>query len=318
MMNSKSRISIIIPFYNEEKSLPVLLNQITESLDNHDLRLIFVNDGSTDESENILTSTFSTYSSNDSIHFKLVTLSRNFGQQAAIFAGLRHSDTDSDYYIVMDSDLQDDPRDIPKMLSALQEGYDCIYAERKPNTAHVVINRLTDLFYYLQNKISRISVPKYAGSFSAFSLNFKNELLEFGEKETYFPGLRAYTGYQQKAVPVTRRAREFEFSRYGVSGLIDLALNGILSFTNFPLRLIFLSGFIITATCIITGIILFWLRVFSFTTIPGVTTVLITIVGLFGVQFMFLGIVGEYLGKLFIESKSRPRYFVKDIKDFSC
>ncbi|HMO16798.1 MAG TPA: glycosyltransferase family 2 protein [Oligoflexia bacterium] len=312
---NSNTISIIIPFFNEEKSLPILIQEICDTLGDYSLNLILINDGSTDKSEETLISIFKN-NNYKNISFKLVTLSRNFGHQIAIIAGLHESTKISDYFAVIDSDLQDNPADIACMVREIDKGYDCVYAVRKANSQNILINLFTDLFYYLQNKISRLHVPKNAGTFSVFTSRFKEQLLRMSEKEIYFPGIRAYVGLNQKGIPVTRRVRSFELSRVGIIGLVDLALNGVLSFTNFPLRLIFITGLIITVTCSILGVVLFWLRVFSITTIPGVTSVLIAIVALFGIQFMFLGIVGEYLGKLFIESKARPIYFISRIKDF--
>jgi polyisoprenyl-phosphate glycosyltransferase len=314
-MNSGSTITIIIPFYNEEKSLPILIHEIKDALREYSLIFLFVNDGSIDNSKNILENIFEEVKDTH-IRFKLITLSRNFGHQSAIFAGLQESGSDSDYFVVIDSDLQDNPFDLQQMILEIKNGYECIYAVRKANSQNKLINKLTDYFYLLQNKISQIPISKNAGTFSIFTLNFKNELLKMSEKDLYLPGLRAYVGFKQKGIPVTRRTRPFDHSRVGIVGLINLALNGVLGFSNFPLRLIFLSGLVITVGCILVGLLLFWLRVFTITKIPGVTTVLITVIGLFGIQFMFLGILGEYLGKLFIESKSRPRYFISDIKEF--
>ena len=158
-------------------------------------------------------------------------------------------------------------------------------------------------------------IPQNAGTFSVFNRMFLERILEFGEGEIYFPGIRAYIGMRQIGLPMMRQMRASGKSKVGIIGLINLSLAGVLGFSALPLRLIFLFGVLTTFVCAFLVLVIFVLKILGITQIPGVTTVLIVILGFFGLQSMFIGIVGEYIGKMFLESKKRPRWMIEEIID---
>lgn len=306
----KNKIAIVLPVHNELDSLPSLLSRIEGNVEDPIL-FIFVDDGSTDESLAWLTD-FQPKQSNSK---RIIVLSRNFGHQAALMSGLCHVPGNIDRIVVMDSDLQDRPEDIPSLLEKLDEGFDCAYAVRSAATGSLFINWLTLVFYRLQKSLLSIQIPLNAGTFSAFNREMLDKLKKFGEREVYFPGLRAFVGLKQVGVDVSRDSRVHGHSKVGFWGLVNLSLVGILGFSALPMRFIFLFGLFLTMVAFFMGIGLFLLRIWGVTKILGVTTILIFILGCFGVQIVFLGMVGEYIGKLFLEVKERPRWIVHRIVD---
>jgi len=230
-------------------------------------------------------------------------------------AGLSSVSSDSDIIVVMDADFQDAPEDIPGLIKQLEIGYDCVYAVRTANSGSRLIDSCTKFFYKIQKMFLRFSIPPNAGTFSAFNRDVLDNILDFKESEIYFPGLRAYVGLNQAGVPVERRVRAHGESKVGKMGLINLSMTGIFGFSVVPMRAIFIFGVLMTIICFFMGVGIFLMKIFGITKVLGVTTVLIFMLGLFGIQIMFIGIVGEYVGKLFIEAKRRPRWIVRKIID---
>lgn len=305
------RISVILPVFNEESSIEKLAAEIEKRIE-QPLDFVFVDDGSSDRTLEIITK----YSvRKDTNRKKIVVLSRNFGHQQAVMAGLSSISIDSDRILVMDADFQDDPEDIPLLTAKLEEGYDCVYAVRTAKSGNFLINFSTRFFYKIQKAMLSFNIPRNAGTFSVFNRSFLDKLLSFREAEIYFPGLRAYVGMKQTGVPVKRRKRVHGKSRVGILGLINIAITGLLGFSALPMRVIFLFGLLTTCLCFFLGCVLFLMKICGVTQVPGVTTVLIFITAFFGIQIMFTGIVGEYVGKLFLESKKRPRWIVREITD---
>jgi len=303
------QISVILPVYNEENCIAELLDDIEKYVE-APLEFILVNDGSTDGTLKALKEHKTTKKGNSK---KIIDLSRNFGHQYALMCGLENVSIDSDIIIVMDSDFQDLPQDIPKLLNKLKEGYDCVYAIRQHRHENLLLKVLSNIFYKIQTKIASFSIPRDAGIFSIFNKNVHDKILLFSEVDIYFPALRAYVGYRQTGLPLDRGKRSFGTSRVGFKGLVDLSLIALLDFSAMPIRLIFVFGIFIMFFCILACMTVFIMKVLGITKIPGVTTVIILIMSFAGIQIMFLGIVGEYIRKMFSESKKRPRWIVKEI-----
>jgi len=306
---TKNNISVVLPVYNEENIIEKLAVDIEKHIESP-LELVFVDDGSTDRTLEIL-KCYSTQKSANSK--KIVTLTRNYGHQQALMAGLNSVSQNSNIILVMDADFQDDPKDISALIEKLEEGYDCVYAVRTANAGNFLINILTRAFYKIQETILSFTIPRNAGTFSVFNINFLRNILKFGEGEIYFPGLRAYVGMRQAGVPVERQKRAHGKSKVGIFGLFKLAVAGLVGFSALPMRVIFLLGGLTTLLCLFLGLIAFLMKITGITQIPGITTLLIFMLGLFGIQIMFIGIVGEYIGKLFLESKKRPRWLIREI-----
>jgi glycosyltransferase involved in cell wall biosynthesis len=307
----QNQISVVLPVFNEESIIEELAVEIEQHVESQ-LQFVFVDDGSTDRTLEILKSYQPRKAENSK---KIVVLSRNFGHQKALMAGLSSASKNSQLILVLDADFQDDPKDIPVLIEKLEEGYDCVYAVRTANSGNFLVNILTGAFYKIQDTILSFNIPRNAGTFSIFNTSFLHNLLEFKEGEIYFPGLRAYVGKKQTGVPVTRQKRAHGKSKVGTLGLFKLAIAGLVGFSALPMRAIFLLGVLTTLLCIFLGFVIFLMKITGITQIPGITTLLIFMLGLFGIQIMFIGIVGEYLGKLFLESKKRPRWLVREIID---
>jgi dolichol-phosphate mannosyltransferase len=309
-MTSES-ITVILPVFNEELGIEKLTSQIEKHVE-QPVQFVFVDDGSTDRTLEILKN----YRLNkDTNRKRIVVLSRNFGHQVAVMAGLSSAPKDCDRILVMDADFQDDPKDIPALIDKLEKGYDCVYAVRKAESGSFLVNILTRIFYKIQTRILSFALPRNAGTFSMFNRKVLDNILEFKEIDVYFPGLRAYVGMRQIGVNVKRGKRAHGESKVGRIGLIRLAVTGLVGFSALPMRLIFLFGFLMTLLFAFMAIVLFVMKITGITQIAGFTTVLICMLGLSGIQVMFMGIVGEYVGKLFLEAKKRPRWLIAEIID---
>ncbi len=305
-------LAIVIPFYNEEKNLKPFLEQIEEKLNNElPLHFILINDGSADKSYSVVQD----YKVKKANKKKLINLTRNFGHQQALMAGLYHVPKDVENILVIDADFQDDPSDIKLLLDKYKEGYDCVYAIRTANSGNWIINILTMMFYKLQKAMTILTIPQDAGTFSVFNQKVLEKILMFKEREIYFPAIRAYVGMKQTGVKLERKKRRQGDSKVGFRGLLNLSLVGIIGFSVAPMRFIFLFGIFMIVFCVAVAILVFFLKIFDITEIPGVTTTLISIYGLAGIQIMFMGMIGEYIGKLFIENKRRPLWLVSEIID---
>jgi glycosyltransferase involved in cell wall biosynthesis len=304
----REKISVVLPAYNEEGCIEELLQEIEKSV-NNPMELVVVDDGSVDRTLEILKNYKIT---NPQTTKKIVVLSRRFGHQHALMAGLSNTSKESELILVMDSDFQDDPHDIPLLLAKIREGYDCVYAVRKSRKEGLLMNLLFRLFYKIHSKFSSYKIPPNAGSFSIFKRNVLEKILMFAENDIYFPGLRAYVGYNQTGIKLERKRRAYGRSRVGFMGLVDLSVIAFFGSSGLPMRMLFLLGLGIMVFCNITIFILFILEILKVVRIPGFGTLLLMI-GLSGIQIMFLGIMGEYVGELFRESKKRPRWLEKEI-----
>ena len=294
------RIAIILPVFNEEETIDKLLLTLEKNI-SLPITFVLVNDGSRDNSFHIIKA----YKVQKRTTTKrLINLSRNFGHQQALMAGFAYVPNNCDLVAVMDADFQDSPADLPRLIAKLYEGYDCVYGIRSANSGNIVIDKLTRLFYLIQKNIVSIEIPQNAGTFCVFSRKMLDDIRRFStEIEPYFPGIRAYVGFRQAGVPLRRNSRMHGKSKVGLKGLIKLSLSGILGFTALPMRLIFMFGFILTFLIFILGLILIIMKLWGVTKIPGITTTLLLILGGFGVQIMFMGIIGEYIGKLLCKLK---------------
>lgn len=210
----------------------------------------------------------------------------------------------------MDGDLQDKPEDIPQLLSSLTIGFDCVFAERRPASKSIVIDQLTAIFYWLQERFVPFSVPRYAGTFSAFRREFLHHVCSFSESDLYFPGIRAYVGLKQRAVVVQRDYRRYGSSKVGFMGLVRLSSSGIFGFSAIPLRMISLCGLGMFASSFAIAILVLVLRLIGVINVMGFTSIMVVLLAFGGIHMMSLGILGEYLSKLFTDVKRRPEVII--------
>ena len=300
-------ISIVIPVYNERETLPVLYRRLTHQLEPlpHDFELVLVDDGSRDGSSDMIVEMAAA-----DPRVRGVRLSRNFGHEAAIEAGIREARGDA--VAVMDADLQDSPEALLQLIRAWEDGADVAYAVRRNRKEGVVLRAAFSGFYRLAGKMMSIDLPEDAGPFSMMSRRAVNVLNAMPEHNRYFPGLRAFTGFNQVAVEVERHERHAGETKYSISKRTAGALNAIVSFSKLPLRAVTVLGFIAAGLAIVAGLWVIIASLFADGLAPGWASIMAVVLLLAGVQLVTLGIVGEYVGKVYDEVRKRPTYVVAD------
>jgi len=309
-MGTVPRISVAIPVFNEEGNIPELVRRVGATLDGlpgglHEI--LFVDDGSSDKT----LPTLEVQAETDD-RIVVVSLSRNFGHQAALTAAL--DNVTGDVAVLMDGDLQDPPEVIPKFLSAYARGYDVVYAQRVNRQEPWWLRLCYFAFYRIIARMSKLRLPLDSGDFSLLSRRVIDELRRAREFHRYLRGLRTWVGFKQTGISVERSERQAGASKYSMVALIGLALDGIFSFSALPLRLATLIGALAIMLSGAVGTYAVYAAVFLDRSPQGFTTQIVTTVFLSGVNLFFLGIIGEYIGRLYDESKARPVYVIDNIR----
>ena len=305
----KKLISILIPAYNEQEVLGLLferLGKLAEDNKNYDFEFFFVNDGSRDNTYEIIRK--------QSEHDKCVAyinLSRNFGKETAMLAGFDH--VRGDAMVIIDADLQDPPELIPQMIEYWEQGYDDVFARRKSRAGESWLKKQTSRWYYkiLQNS-TRIPIQIDTGDFRLLDRRCIEALKQFRESERYTKGMFSWIGYKKKEILYDRDPRAAGETKWNYSKLINLAIDGITSFTTAPLRITTYIGTLVSLVAFIYIAYLLIRPLFGVPTVPGYASTLAVILFLGGVQLLSLGIIGEYIGRIFNETKNRPLYFVEE------
>jgi len=308
-MSAGFRLSVAIPLHNEESVLPELLRRTLGTLDALEggpHELLFVDDGSSDCSAALVEEA----GAKDS-RIVLVELSRNFGHQAALSAALDH--VTGDAVVVMDGDLQDAPETIPQLVQRHLEGYDVVYAQRTGRKESLLLRGCYFLFYRLMAKLSDIRMPLDSGDFGLMSRRVVDELRRMPEHHRYLRGMRSWVGYRQIGMAVERSERHSGKSKYGFLRLLKLAADGLFAFSIVPIRAAALLGFAAIAISTLFGLYAVIAKVAMHQSPQGFTALLLLITFLSGVLLFFLGVIGEYVGRIYEESKGRPLYIVSQI-----
>jgi glycosyltransferase involved in cell wall biosynthesis len=306
-------ISVVIPVYNEEETLPQLFLRLSsisaEGGDNCDYEFIFVDDGSSDSSLKIISEKVRTDAS-----FKILCLSRNFGHQAALLAGITHALGDA--VIVMDADLQDPPEVIPRLVSAWLDGSDVVYAQRAERQGENWFKRRSaEVFYWLINWFSETDLPRNVGDFRIMDREVVDQIKGLPERSLYLRGLVAWIGFRQTAVVYDRDPRFAGDTKYSLKKMLSLATDALLSFSEKPLRFVTQIG--LTVTSLAFGTLAFFIATIPFGThhlVPGWFSIITAILLLGGVQLICLGIVGAYVSRIYREAKGRPIYIINKKK----
>lgn len=305
-------ISIVIPVYNEEEVLPRLYSRLTQAADSwgEDFEVIVVDDGSTDSSAEQIEA-----KSLIDPRWKLLSFSRNFGHQTAISAGIHYAEGDA--VVVMDADLQDPPEELGRFLAKWREGYQVVYAIRTRRKEGVVKRAAYAGFYRILKRVASIDIPLDAGDFCVMDRSVVDVLRSLPERSRFVRGLRSWSGFRQIGVEYERHARQAGEVKYTFSKLVRLALDGILSFSNVPLKLSSWLGigFCGLAGLLIATVIGWWasdVQIFGMhpRNAVGWTSLCSLILLLSGLQMLVLGIVGEYLARVFDEVKARPPWII--------
>ena len=313
-------ISIVIPLYNETENIDELYRRLTAASPSwsDDYEIILVDDGSYDDTFEKVESI-----SKKDERIKCVKLSRNFGHQAAISAGLKYAKGDA--VIIMDGDLQDPPETLHKFLDKWREGYHVVYAIRRKRKESFFKKVAYKIFYRVLNMISKIDIPLDSGDFCVMDKRVVNVLnREMLEHSRFVRGLRAYAGFKQVGVEYERNERAAGEVKYTMRKLVRLAIDGLLDFSTFPLRMATYLGFMIAFPSFIIGLFFVVHRIFNFeilgyspTDTPGIATLAVGVFFLGGVIMVILGVIGEYIGKIYFEVKRRPFYIVEEFIDES-
>jgi dolichol-phosphate mannosyltransferase len=301
-------ISLVIPIHNEQEILPILYERIkTASEDWHDqYEVIFVDDGSQDSSLEIIKDV----NSRDNC-IKAISFSRNFGHQTAVSAGLQY--TTGDVVIVMDGDLQDPPEQIIDFLEKWQQGYEVVYAIRKKRKEMWYKKIAYYSFYRLLNWMSSIKIPLDTGDFCLMDRVIVDHLNSLPERNRFVRGLRAWIGYKQIGIPYERSARLAGEAKYTFKKLLRLAFDGLINFSYRPLQIFTSLGTIVSLVSLLAGayyLLQWFINPALREELPGYTSLIIAVLFLGGVQLISIGILGEYIGRIFDEVKGRPLFIV--------
>lgn len=305
----KKLISILIPAYNEEEVLDMLydrLDKLARENDDYNFEFMFVNDGSRDGTLDILKA----YAERDE-RVAYINLSRNFGKEVAMIAGFDH--VKGDAMVIIDADLQDPPELIPEMIKYWEEGYDDVYARRRSREGETLVKKKTSTWYYhLLQKSTRIPIQRDTGDFRLLNRRAIDALKEFRESERYTKGMFSWIGFKKKEILYDRDPRAAGTTKWNYSKLVDLAIDGITSFTTAPLRISTFVGATVSFVAFIYILYLLIRPLFGVPTGGGYSSIMAAILFLGGVQLLSLGVIGEYIGRIFNETKRRPLYFVEE------
>jgi dolichol-phosphate mannosyltransferase len=308
-MENRFRLSVVIPLFNEESVLPQLLARVSavfEGLGGGPHELIFVDDGSTDGTPEFLHGA----AARDG-RVVVVSLSRNYGHQAALTAGLEHASGDA--VVLMDGDLQDTPEAIPDLVQAFRQGYDVAYAVRVRRKEGWLMRSCYAGFYWLISLLADMKLPRDAGDFCLMSRRVVEHLNRLPERHRYLRGLRAWVGFRQIGIAVERGARAAGKAKYSLRRLLRLAGDGIFSFSIVPLRLAALLGCFTVGFSVVAALYSLYAKLLLQRSPQGFTALAVSIAFFAGVQLMFLGVIGEYVGRIYEEVKRRPLYLVHEV-----
>jgi len=307
------KLDVIIPVFNEEECLHELMKRLLSVCaywEDGSFNLIFVNDGSNDLSLDILLQY-----ANNSKHIKIINLSRNFGHQIAMTAGLNFSN--ADFVVIIDADLQDPPELIIDLYKKALTGYDVVYAQRTDRQGESIFKKLSaKLFYRFLSKLSNVHIPQDVGDFRIVSKRVVKNINEMTERHRYIRGMIPWLGFKSTFIGYHREKRFSGKTKYSLKKMINFSKDAIFSFTDFPLRLSFYIGTRILIFALIGTCIIVYLRLFTSYTVPGISTVIILILFMGGLQIFIIGIIGEYIARIYEETKNRPLYIVSSKINF--
>lgn len=308
--SNQPTLSVIVPVYNEEDVLPAFHERLGGVLAGvgYAIEIVYINDGSTDTT---LAKLGDLYAQDPRV--AIVDLSRNFGKEVALTAGLHKAQGDA--VVVIDADLQDPPELIPQLIKEWENGYDVVYARRNQRKGETWFKKASAAgFYRLIQRLSKVRIPEDTGDFRLLSRRAVDALNTLSEQHRFMKGLFAWIGYKQKAVYYDRDPRFAGTSKWNYWKLWNFALDGITSFTTAPLKFATYLGFLTAFVAFIYGMFMLVRTLIFGNPVPGYPSLIVIILFLGGVQLMAIGVVGEYVGRIFTETKRRPLYFLNEYK----
>jgi glycosyltransferase involved in cell wall biosynthesis len=299
-------VSVVVPVHNEVEVLPRFQERllgVLEAID-ADFEVIFVEDSSTDDTWPLLRQIC-----DDDRRFRALRLSRSFGHQGALTAGMWAAE--GDVVVTMDGDLQHPPETIPALLAKVAEGNDVVYAVRSPTDSE---SRLTILrahaFYWMLNRLARLDLPHGVADFRCMSRDVVNALSSMPERNRFLRGMTRWVGFRQAVVEYDRAPRAAGTSKYNLGAMTRLAADAIVSFSTIPLKIASVLGLVVSLLGVVYGLVTIVQRLFGETGVPGYASLLVAVLVLGGVQLACLGIIGQYLGRTYEESKGRPLFII--------
>jgi glycosyltransferase involved in cell wall biosynthesis len=298
-------LSVVAPMLDEEGTAQAFCDRVRSALNGLPWELVIVDDGSTDSTPDILSAV-----ARADERVKVVTLSRNFGHQTAITAGLDHAA--GDVVVMIDSDLQDPPELILTMLEHWRAGSDVVYATRTDREGESRFKRKTaDWFYRIMGRLSDVPLAANSGDFRLLDRQALDALLKLRERNRYLRGMTSWVGFTQTALPYHREARHAGTTKYPIRKMVRFALDAIASFSHAPLQVATVAGFVCAMLAFLAVPVAIVFRIFG-EFVPGVTTTVVAVLLLGGIQLMAIGMIGEYVGRIYDEVKRRPLYVVRE------
>ncbi|WP_312181281.1 glycosyltransferase family 2 protein [Pantoea sp. CTOTU46764] len=303
------KISLVVPVFNEEDAIPVFYRTVKEKLSSYNLEIIFINDGSTDSTEQIIKSI-----QNNDESVLVINFIRNFGKEAALLAGLEHASGDA--VIPVDVDLQDPIEVIPLLINKWQEGWPIVLAKRNDRRSDSRFKRKTAAWFYkLHNKISSPKLEENVGDFRLLSRATVENIKQLQERNLFMKGLLSWVEGDSAIVEYSRPARIAGEAKFNGWRLWNLALEGLTSFSTFPLRVWTYIGFFVAFLSFVYGAWMIIDKIIWGNPVAGYPSLLVSILFLGGIQLIGIGVLGEYIGRIYIETKHRPRYIKKESND---
>ncbi|RTY57948.1 glycosyltransferase [Pantoea sp. YU22] len=299
------KISLVVPVFNEEEAVPIFYQAVRRDLTGYEVEIVFINDGSKDSTESIINA----LSISDPL-VKAISFTRNFGKEPALFAGLEHASGDA--AIPIDVDLQDPITVIPQLIEKWINGADVVLAKRIDRSKDGHLKRKTaEWFYRLHNKISSPEIEENVGDFRLMSREVVENIKLLPERNLFMKGILSWVGGNVDVVEYSRAERVAGISKFNGWKLWNLALEGITSFSTFPLRMWTYIGFCVAGLSFVYGVWMIIDKIFWGNPVAGYPSILVSILFLGGVQLIGIGVLGEYIGRIYIETKKRPRYIIK-------
>lgn len=304
------KLSLVVPCYNEEENVLRFYEAVRSSFNNliTNYEIVFVNDGSTDNTANELKNIYSLSPRN----IQVLTFSRNFGKESAIYAGLSYAK--GDLVCIIDADLQQHPDVVIEMLKVMSEdaSIDCVAAYQEDRKESAFMSGAKKAFYKIINKVAEVDFVNGASDFRLMKRSMVNAVISMGEKHRFSKGIFSWVGFNTKYIPYEVQEREFGETKWSFPKLFKYAIDGIISFSTFPLKLSTGVGFVSSLLSICYLLFVIIKKIFFGIDVPGYATIVVLVLFLGGMQLFCLGILGEYISKIYIQSKDRPIYILKE------
>lgn len=306
MDTKKKKITILLPAYNEEQSFPLIRQQMARVVEEnpaYDWEFLLVNDGSTDHTLQQMMRLH-----REDAHFNYLDLSRNYGKEVAMMAGFDYAKGDA--LIIMDADMQHPINVIPEMLHYWEEGYDDVYAQRQGSKESWFKRKSSEYYYKLLQRLTNVPIQQNTGDFRLLDRSCIDALRQMRETERNTKGMYSWIGFHKKGIFYQQLERQAGTTKWSFGALFHLAMNGIMSYTTAPLRLASIFGLVVSAVAFIYLIYIWATTMIYGEPVAGYPTIMVTMLFLGGIELLALGIIGEYLGRVFNEVKGRPGYFL--------